>query len=195
MQYEATVPTVADRVAQTVVAMYLEPLVEPRFHQDSYGYRPGKSAHDALAVCRERCWKFDWVIDLMSRSSSMRCRGTSWFVRSRRSPTAAGCCCMSSGGCKRRYSARMAPFRSEQRNSAGFGDLAGPGEHVLALRVRFVDGREFPGCPLSATAMTLWLSSPFGGESSVREGDLDAATAEVDHRDERVGGVEAVCAV
>jgi RNA-directed DNA polymerase len=53
------VPTIADRVAQTVVALYLEPLVEPRFHQDSYGYRPRKSAHDALAVCRERCWKFD----------------------------------------------------------------------------------------------------------------------------------------
>jgi RNA-directed DNA polymerase len=58
------VPTVADRVAQTVAAMYLEPLVEPRFHRDSYGYRPNKSAHDALAVCRERCWKYDWVIDL-----------------------------------------------------------------------------------------------------------------------------------
>jgi RNA-directed DNA polymerase len=58
------VPTVADRVAQTVVAMYLEPLVEPRFHPDSYGYRPNKSAHDALAGCRRRCWKFDWIIDL-----------------------------------------------------------------------------------------------------------------------------------
>jgi RNA-directed DNA polymerase len=58
------VPTIADRVAQTAVAMFLEPLVEPRFHQDSYGYRPGRSAHDALAVCRERCWKDDWVIDV-----------------------------------------------------------------------------------------------------------------------------------
>jgi RNA-directed DNA polymerase len=58
------VPTIADRVAQTAVAMYLEPLVEPRFHPDSYGYRPGKSAHDALAVCRRRCWKYDWIIDL-----------------------------------------------------------------------------------------------------------------------------------
>jgi RNA-directed DNA polymerase len=58
------VPTIADRVAQTVVAMYLEPLVEPRFHPDSYGYRPGRSAHDALAVCRQRCWKYDWAIDL-----------------------------------------------------------------------------------------------------------------------------------
>ncbi len=58
------VPTVADRVAQTVVAMFLEPLVEPRFHSDSYGYRPSKSAHDALEACRVRCWKYDWVIDL-----------------------------------------------------------------------------------------------------------------------------------
>jgi RNA-directed DNA polymerase len=58
------VPTVADRVAQTVVRRYLEPGVEPHFHRDSYGYRPGRSAHDALGVCRERCWKYEWVIDL-----------------------------------------------------------------------------------------------------------------------------------
>ena len=58
------VPTIADRIAQTVVAMYLEPLVEPRFHQDSYGYRPGKAALQAVGVCRQRCWEFDWVIDL-----------------------------------------------------------------------------------------------------------------------------------
>jgi RNA-directed DNA polymerase len=58
------VPTIADRVAQTVVAMYLEPLVEPRFHPDSYGYRPRKAALEAVAVCRRRCWGFDWVIDL-----------------------------------------------------------------------------------------------------------------------------------
>ena len=58
------VPTIADRVAQTTVAMFLEPLVEPRFHPDSYGYRPDRSPHDALAVCRQRCWKYDWAIDL-----------------------------------------------------------------------------------------------------------------------------------
>ena len=58
------VPTVADRVSQTVVAMHLEPLVEPRFHADSYGYRPSKSAHQALEACRARCWKYDWAIDL-----------------------------------------------------------------------------------------------------------------------------------
>jgi hypothetical protein len=58
------VPTIADRVAQTVVAMHLEPLVEPKFHPDSYGYRPGKAAHHAIGACRARCWKYDWVIDL-----------------------------------------------------------------------------------------------------------------------------------
>lgn len=57
------IPTVADRVAQMVVKMYLEPEVEPYFHQDSYGYRPGKSAKQAVAVTRERCWKNDWVLE------------------------------------------------------------------------------------------------------------------------------------
>src|SRR2546429_8666123 len=58
------VPTVADRIAQTVAAMVLEREVEPVFHPDSYGYRPGRSALDAVAVCRRRCWEADWVIDL-----------------------------------------------------------------------------------------------------------------------------------
>ena len=58
------VPTVADRIAQTVARGYLEPEVEPVFHEDSYGYRPGRSAHQALRVCRERCWRNDWVLDL-----------------------------------------------------------------------------------------------------------------------------------
>ncbi|MGW7605620.1 group II intron reverse transcriptase/maturase [Streptomyces antimycoticus] len=58
------VPTVADRVAQTVVAMHLEKRVEPLFHPDSYGYRPQRSALDAVASCRQRCWKADWVLDL-----------------------------------------------------------------------------------------------------------------------------------
>jgi RNA-directed DNA polymerase len=58
------VPTIADRVAQTVVAKYLEKAAEPRFHPDSYGYRPKRSAHDAIAACRQRCWRYDWVIDL-----------------------------------------------------------------------------------------------------------------------------------
>jgi RNA-directed DNA polymerase len=62
------VPTVSDRIAQTVVRLYLEPEVEPLFHPDSYGYRPGRSALDAVAACRRRCWRSDWVIDLDLKS-------------------------------------------------------------------------------------------------------------------------------
>ena len=62
------IPTIADRVAQTVVKMVLEPEVEPIFHAASYGYRPGRSALDAVGAARERCWKFDWVIDLDIKS-------------------------------------------------------------------------------------------------------------------------------
>jgi group II intron reverse transcriptase/maturase len=58
------VPTVADRCAQEVVRRYLEPLVEPIFHEDSYGYRPGRSAIDAVRTARQRCWRYDWVLDL-----------------------------------------------------------------------------------------------------------------------------------
>ena len=58
------VPTVADRIAQTVVKLTIEPLVEPVFHENSYGYRPHRSAHQALAVARKRCWRRNWVIDL-----------------------------------------------------------------------------------------------------------------------------------
>jgi RNA-directed DNA polymerase len=58
------VPTVVDRVAQTVVAGGLERKVEAIFHPDSYGYRPGRSALDAVATCRRRCWQTNWVIDL-----------------------------------------------------------------------------------------------------------------------------------
>lgn len=58
------IPTVADRIGQMAAKLVLEPMLEPHFHSDSYGYRPGKSAHDALGRTRERCWKYDWVIDL-----------------------------------------------------------------------------------------------------------------------------------
>ena len=58
------VPTIADRIEQTVVARRLEREVEPIFHPDSWGYRPGRSALDAVGACRQRCWAVDWVIDL-----------------------------------------------------------------------------------------------------------------------------------
>ena len=57
------IPTVADRVAQTAVTMWLEPRLDPIFRDDSYGYRPGKSALEAVAVTRRRCWDQDWVVE------------------------------------------------------------------------------------------------------------------------------------
>lgn len=62
------IPTVTDRIAQTVVKMVLEPMVEPQFHSDSYGYRPNRSALDAVGRARERCWRYNWVLDLDIRS-------------------------------------------------------------------------------------------------------------------------------
>jgi len=58
------IPTVSDRTAQQVVKSRLEPMIDRRFHVDSYGYRPGKTMKRALDRTRERCWKYDWVIDL-----------------------------------------------------------------------------------------------------------------------------------
>ncbi len=58
------IPTVGDRIAQMVAKIMLEPSIEPYFHPDSYGYRPGKSALDAVGKARERCWRYDWVVDV-----------------------------------------------------------------------------------------------------------------------------------
>ena len=57
------IPTVADRVAQTVVKQVIEPMIEAKFLPDSYGYRPGRSALEAVGVTRERCWRYDWVLE------------------------------------------------------------------------------------------------------------------------------------
>jgi RNA-directed DNA polymerase len=58
------IPNVVDRIAQTVAVLVIEPNAEQVFHDDSYGYRPGRSPEDAVGMCRERCWKKDWVVDL-----------------------------------------------------------------------------------------------------------------------------------
>jgi RNA-directed DNA polymerase len=65
---ELGIPTVGDRVAQAVVAMHLGPITERRFHPDSYGYRPGRSAHEAVEQARQRCWHCAWALDLDIRS-------------------------------------------------------------------------------------------------------------------------------
>jgi group II intron reverse transcriptase/maturase len=62
------VPNAVDCIAQTAAAMLLEEKLEPIFHQDSYGHRPGCSAHDALAMTRQRCWRQDWVLDIDVRA-------------------------------------------------------------------------------------------------------------------------------
>lgn len=86
------VPTVSDRIAQTVVKQLLEPVIDPIFHANSYGYRPGRSAHDAVAMVRRRSWEYDWVIEfdikglfdnidhsLLMRALRMHCK-TPWVL-------------------------------------------------------------------------------------------------------------------
>src|SRR5260370_37647482 len=58
------IPAVSDRIAQAVAKRYLEAILEPLFHDDSYGYRPGRSAHQELDVARRRCWRYDKVLCL-----------------------------------------------------------------------------------------------------------------------------------
>ncbi len=68
------IPTVSDRIAQTVVKMTLEPEMDRVFLPDSYGYRANKSAHDAIEVTRRRCWQYDWVLefDIMGLFDNIR---------------------------------------------------------------------------------------------------------------------------
>jgi group II intron reverse transcriptase/maturase len=63
------IPTVSDRIAQTAVKLMIEPILDPTFHENSYGYRPGKSAKQAIAVTRKRCWKYDWVVEFDIRAA------------------------------------------------------------------------------------------------------------------------------
>lgn len=104
------VPTVADRVAQTAAAMMLESRVEPIFHPDSYGYRPRRSALDAVATCRKRCWKNDWVIDLDIRAFFDSVDHELLLKAVERHTDQNGCCCMCGGGWSPRCNNRMAPW-------------------------------------------------------------------------------------
>ena len=58
------IPTIEDRIAQMTAVLLMQPLVEPYFHDDSYGYRPNRSAHGAIAKAQERCWQYAWVLDM-----------------------------------------------------------------------------------------------------------------------------------
>jgi RNA-directed DNA polymerase len=138
------VPTVSDRIAQTVVRSYLEPEVEPFFHPDSYGYRPGRSALDALAACRGRCWKNDWVIDLdiraffdsLDHDLVMRAVSKHTDLRWVLLYVQRWLVAVATGG---RHS-----YATRSGNPAGVRHLAPAGEPVPPLRVRQLAG---PGVP------------------------------------------------
>ena len=146
------VPTVADRVAQTVARLYLEPQVEPVFHPDSYGYRPAsrrwtRSRHAGSGAGGRTGWSI-WT----SGRSLTPCPGTSC---ARRSPitshrASGGSCCMWSGGSKRHSSSQMAPWWPGIADPAGVSDLTVDRQPVHALRVRRLDGAGFPGHPVRA---------------------------------------------
>ena len=140
------VPTVADRIAQTVVAMYLERLVEPVFHPDSYGYRPGRSALDAVAVCRERCWRNDWVIDLDVRAffdsvdHSLMLKAVARHTDARVGPAVCRPVAESADAAGGRD-----PGSPRPGDPARVSGIPGPGEPVSALCVRYVAGPGTPG--------------------------------------------------
>ena len=92
------VPTVADRVAQTVVKQLIEPDLDPIFLADSYGYRPMKSALDAIAVTRERCWRYDWVLEFDIKLCSTTSTTNSCCVLSESTCNADGRCSTSKDG-------------------------------------------------------------------------------------------------
>ena len=155
------VPTVADRIAQTVVAARLETKVEPIFHPDSYGYRPGRSALDAVAACRQRCWKNDWVIDLdvrevlRQRAVGPRRQGGGGTHR----PPWVVLYVQAVAG-RAAAAARRDLAAARPRNPAGVCGLARAGEPVPALRVRRVDGPGVPGrASSSATPTTRWCTA------------------------------------
>ncbi len=124
------VPTVADRIAQTVVCGYLEPGVEKVFHLDSYGYRPGRSALDAVGVCRERCWRQDWVLpEVVFRQRPARPRSQSGRSPHRPAlgPSLRGAVAQSAAATRGRQRGREG-----SRNSSRFCDLTLAGQHVSA---------------------------------------------------------------
>ena len=109
------VPNTADRVAQTAAAMVLEAKLEPVFHPGGYGYRPGRSAHDALAVCRQRCWKQDWVLDLDIRAFFDSVPHSLLLKAVLTTPASDGSCSTSPGGWLRRCRCRTGPSSRGRR--------------------------------------------------------------------------------
>ncbi len=144
------VPSVADRIAQTAAAMVLEPEVEKIFHPDSYGYRPGKSALDAVGMCRERCWQTDWVIDLdikgfFDNLDHDLSQGGCPSHRPEVDPAVCAAVADSTAA-----EAGWQSGRPRSREPTGFVDLTVARQPVHALCVRRVDGPGVPGRPVRA---------------------------------------------
>ena len=170
---------IADRVAQTATAMFLGPLVEPRFHPDSYGYRPKKSAHDAVGVPAA-------VLEAQLGDRSRRPE-----VLRHRSLGPGGSCGRGGhrlplGAVVRQAvaeSAAAAPGRhacaARQGNPARVGDLAGPGEPVFALRVRYVDGPGVPGLPVERFADDIVVHCKSGRQAEYVRAAIATRTGEV----------------
>ena len=145
------IPTVADRVAQEVARRYLEPRLEPVFHADSYGYRPGKSAIDAVRQARQRCWRYDWVLDLDVKAYF---DSIDWELMLKGGPSSYE---LSVGAALHRALAEgSGPDGGWQRRAANVGNSSGrghkphPGESVSALCVRHVDGENLSSHPVRA---------------------------------------------
>ena len=147
------IPTVADRIAQEVVRRYLEPLLEPVFHADSYGYRPGRSAIDAVRTARQRCWRYDWILDLDIKGffdsidyelllRAVR-KHTQCSVGVALHRTLAEGACDAGGW-----------YTGPRDRGTPQGGVISPlaGQPVPALRVRYVGGAEFPGVPFERYA-------------------------------------------
>ena len=143
------VPTVADRVAQMVVKQLIEPDLDPVFLPDSYGYRPRKSALDAVGVTRKRCWKYDWVLEfdikglfdnidhallLRAVRKHVTCKWAVLYIE--RWLTAP---MEQEDGTQDRANPRHPARRRGQPNS---------GQSVPALRVRSLDDTDTPGPPV-----------------------------------------------
>ena len=145
------IPTIADRVAQTVVKMVLEPLVEPMFHRDSYGYRPGRSALDAVGMARQRCWDATGSSIWTSKPSSIPFRMTSSNVRWPTIRILPGSVCMLGGGCVPLSNVRtgLSMERTKGTPQGGCRQSAA-GQPVPALRVRSLDAAEVSGRPVRA---------------------------------------------
>src|SRR5688572_24006531 len=163
------IPTVADRVAQEVARRYLEPILEPVFHGDSYGYRPGRSAIDAVRTARQRCWRYDWVLDLDVKSYF---DSIDWELMLGR-PSSYG---LPMGATLRRALAEGARANGGRqhraahgRNATRRGHLSAPGKPVPALCVRHLDGAGVSARPVRALCgrRDLSLSKRRGGAGLV----------------------------